>query len=164
MDCVTEINAVVEAGSAVGRNGGEGISLIGIWGQSLPGRGDSRCRGLRWKRAPGCGGHCGQIVWDVGIILRALAFVPSEVGDVGEPGVGRHDWLHVLAALLQLSCSNRLCEQNVETEGKMCLVLQTTFQIFGTKSTFPELLRANTSVDVAGRCFKAVVTVQIFRL
>lgn len=59
IDCLTEINPAAEAGSAVEGNGGEGISLVGVWGQSLPGRGDSRCKGLRWKRARGCGGHCG---------------------------------------------------------------------------------------------------------
>lgn len=59
IDCVTEINIVAGDGSTVQRNGGEGISLVGIWGQSLPGRGDSRCHGPEVEECPCLWGHRG---------------------------------------------------------------------------------------------------------
>lgn len=42
---MTKLNIVTEDESTVEKNGGERISLVDTWGKSIPGRGNSRCKG-----------------------------------------------------------------------------------------------------------------------
>lgn len=42
---MTQLNTVLEGESTREKSGGERVSLVALWGKSIPGRGSSRCKG-----------------------------------------------------------------------------------------------------------------------